>query len=164
MTDTFRDLCAELLDELDFQTSHHEIKDLKARARAALAEGDGVGPSDEELDKTLFQALDEYMRQKSPFGGPTDQKQLDRAKARAVLARYGSHPRPIPVAERLPTEADCDAKGKVWTTDYDPRLVYSPEWNMTSLPPQSNFSEAYFWRNVRYWLPAAAIPLPEASP
>jgi hypothetical protein len=67
------------------------------------------------------------------------------------------------VAERLPTEADCDAKGKVWTTDYDPRLVYSPEWSMTSLPPQLNFSEAYFWRNVRYWLPAAAIPLPEGE-
>jgi hypothetical protein len=92
MTDTFRALCAELLDELDFQTSHHEIKDLKARARTALAEGAGV-------------------------------------------------PRPIPVAERLPTAADCDAEGRVW--------LLTPADELTS---------------GDHWLPADVIPLPEASP
>jgi len=34
----WRALCAELVDELDFQSSHHSAIDLKARARAALAQ------------------------------------------------------------------------------------------------------------------------------
>ena len=37
MIETFRALCAELLDELDFQTCRGEVKELKDRARAALA-------------------------------------------------------------------------------------------------------------------------------
>jgi hypothetical protein len=54
-----------------------------------LAEPEPVGPSDEDIDRVLSRALHEYMNNQSPFGGPTDNKQLDRAKARAVLARWG---------------------------------------------------------------------------
>jgi hypothetical protein len=100
MTD-FRALCAELLDELDFHSSHHEIKDLKARARTALAEGAGVGPTDDELWK-LFDAE----------GGNPEDWGWTLVFLRAILARYGTHPRPIPVAERLPTAADCDVQGR----------------------------------------------------
>jgi hypothetical protein len=105
MTDTFRALCAELIETLSkyhdrLEETYHpdsaEAKELDAgfgvleRARAALAQPEPVAPTDEELDKTLFRALCDYMEQKSPFGGPTDEKQLDRAKARAVLARWGT--------------------------------------------------------------------------
>jgi hypothetical protein len=34
----YRALCAELVDELDYQTSNHEADELIDRARAALAE------------------------------------------------------------------------------------------------------------------------------
>jgi len=64
--------------------------------RQQLAQPQPVEPTDEELDKTLFKALRDYMEQESPFGGPTDEKQLDRAKARAVLRRW-SRPAPEPV-------------------------------------------------------------------
>jgi hypothetical protein len=66
------------------------------------------GPTDEELDKTLFRALCDYMEQKSPFGGPTDEKQLDRAKARAALARWG-RPAIEPVAQ--PEMVNCHWDG-----------------------------------------------------
>jgi hypothetical protein len=79
MTD-FRALCAELLDELDFQSSHHSAVDLKARARAALAQPEPQGPTDEEL---LF-AYDEFDLADS---GDTDV--LVRG-LRAVLARWGN--------------------------------------------------------------------------
>jgi hypothetical protein len=129
------------------------------QAPIPVAEGAGVGVTDEELDKTLFQALDEYMRQKSPFGGPTDQKQLDRAKARAVLARFGNHPRPIPVAERPPTEADCDAEGRCWW--FHPGCeVTTPFWYLADC----EYPDRATPYDPSAWLPAAAIPLPEASP
>jgi hypothetical protein len=83
-----------MADELDhyrqlLMDDRRETHALAAEARWFLAQPEPQGPTDEELDKTLFRALCDYMEQKSPFGGPTDEKQLDRAKARAVLARWG---------------------------------------------------------------------------
>jgi hypothetical protein len=90
MTD-WKAFCIELLSVLDDYDPIGAVRreDTIARVRAYLAQPEPAGPTDKELDEALFQALDEYMRQKSPFGGPTDEKQLDRAKARAVLKRWG---------------------------------------------------------------------------
>jgi hypothetical protein len=88
----FRVLCAELtaaLHDWQCETDDDRYADLINLARAALADPEPVAPTDEQLDKTLFRALCDYMEQRSPFGGPTNEKQLDRAKARAVLARWG---------------------------------------------------------------------------
>jgi hypothetical protein len=68
--------------------------------------------------------------------------------ARAVLARYGTHPRPIPVAERLPTEADCDAEGTCW--NWHPINFH---WCLCRNDPSVH----------SFWLPAAAIPLSEEN-
>ena len=87
-----RELIRRLADEVQsYMDDRDDVYPNEAleQARAYLAQPEPAGPTDEELDKTLFQALDEYMRQVSPFGGPTDEKQLDRAKARAVLKRWG---------------------------------------------------------------------------
>lgn len=73
------------------------------------------------------------------------------------------HPVPVPVSERQPGPEHCDRWGECWTTDYDPSLAYTPVWKMTELPRQDlghNFSNAYFWRNVKFWLPANALPTP----
>ena len=86
------------------------------------------------------------------------------ARARALLAQ--PEPQPVAVRERWPGPEDCDAEGRCWTTDYEPSLAYSPVWKMTELPRQNlghDFSNAYFWRNVRFWLPANALPTPEAT-
>ena len=66
-------------------------------ARAALAQPEPEGLTDEELDKVLFQAVNAYMETRGPFDGPVDHLRLDRAKARAAIAadraRWG---RPLP--------------------------------------------------------------------
>lgn len=242
MTD-FRELCAELLDELDFQTSHHELNDLKARARAALAEpepvnhwkealidalvvdfllneensndpkraihdlinwnmklarepllaeGAGVEVTDEELLSLAAKCLgyssisygDQHLDTDGPeliaFAravlalaegagvGPTYRDVLalrdelddqghgtvDLVRfAQEILARYGTHPRPIAMAERLPTKADCDAEGRCWmlgNVEHDWRLIHIDNPGVPKL--KYCFS---------HWLPAAAIPLPQ---
>jgi hypothetical protein len=69
-------------------------------------------------------------------------------EARAFID--ATHPRPIPVAERLPTEADCDAEGKVWAWDANEEIWY-----------REDVPRLLRGRYVFLWLPAAAIPLPQ---
>jgi hypothetical protein len=145
----FRALCAELIDALHDHTSlypGHE-HELVRRARAALeAQPEPVAPTDEQLDKTLFRALCDYMEQKGPFGGPTDEKQLDRAKARAVLARFGRPAiEPVPVSDP-PEPEDCDEEGRCWGW-----LNADDGWNL--------YPVGYlpWWA---YWLPHWALPVP----
>ena len=97
------------------------------------------------------------------IGGPINYQEVINALLNQIKELQTSAPVPVPVSERLPGPEDCDAEGQCWTTDYDPSLVYSPVWKMTELPRQElgqDFSNAYFWRSVTYWLPADALPLP----
>ena len=52
MTTDFRALCAELLDELDFQTCRGDVKELKDRARAVLA-AEPVPPVEGEVGELV---------------------------------------------------------------------------------------------------------------
>lgn len=78
-----------------------ERNELIVCARAALAKGAGVGPTDEGLLFLIGKVLGYDFGpglQKGPqevFGTTEELVEL----CRAVLARYGTHPRPIPVAE-----------------------------------------------------------------
>ena len=71
MTD-FRALCAELLDELQYQTDCTTAEELQNRARTALAQPAPEDPTDAEL----YDLADEYN------GEPV-------ASMRAALARWG---------------------------------------------------------------------------
>ena len=53
----FRKLCEELLDELQYQTNWNTAGDLQERARAALAEPEPEGPTDEELQEEWRQLM-----------------------------------------------------------------------------------------------------------
>jgi hypothetical protein len=93
MTD-FRALCARMADELDhyrqlLMDDRRATHALAAEARAALAQPEPQGPTDEELDE-LFTDIDQ--------GGEV----LNwRPYARAVLARWGRPAiEPVPVIER----------------------------------------------------------------
>jgi hypothetical protein len=152
MADDFRALCAELLQGLD-ENRHPEVRYpghlrlVIARARAALAEGDGAAPSDEELDHLCGRFW--------VATGVVEQSQAEylpdhRAFARAVLARYGTHPRPIPVAERLPSEPVC------WLWDDQEEGWIRVSWIRVSTSIFRNGGWSDSW-----WLPAAAIPLPQ---
>lgn len=88
-------------------------------------------------------------------------------RARAVLTRYGAQAVPVPVAERLPGEGDCNSEGEVWiespglsyaigdTGDYD----WEPaKWELRQ------YDEYDAKQLNRRWLPHWALPLPEAQP
>jgi hypothetical protein len=138
MTDTFRALCQELLADYD---NCHYRSELSDRARAALAQPEPQGPTDEELLRiyrvaTPCYQVEEYKRE------------LD--LARAVLARWGTPTaQPVPVSERLPGPEDCDAKGRCWWWDEDDDDM----WLLSEHRPW-----ILCWT---HWLPRWALPVPK---
>jgi hypothetical protein len=103
MTDTFRALCAELLQGLD-ENRHPEVRYpghlrlVMARARAALAEGDGVGPADAEVAElvVVLRADAECVSAEQPDLMQITDAQLSRAAD--LLEQGTTHPRPAPMA------------------------------------------------------------------
>ena len=172
MTDTFRALCAELLDEI----SHESLT--TCLARAALAEPEPEVPTDEELLELMPEAMrDEFSyaaKVCSDVTGGQVKPGIFRVclntaaleHARAVLARWGNHrgilgssPQPVPVSERLPGPEDCDAEGRCWWW-YPP----VPEQNYgywiyedNAVPERARLE----WPDC--WLPAYALPLPSGE-
>jgi len=164
--DATRQLILRLTAELArLHDSEPQTLDLIAEARAFIdadhprpipvAEGAGVGVTDEELAQTAGEAIARAdstdlvycLHESSPDYEPL------MLMFRAVLARYGTtHPRPIPVAERpWEREGFCDAEGRCWFGAPDrPGAVAS--WDLEREPSTDD----------THWLPAAAIPLPEA--
>ena len=129
------------------------------KASAPLAQPEPEGPADEALDKVLFQAVNAYMESRSPFGGPVDQRRLDRAKARAALARWGRPAiQPIPVAERLPEPEDCASEGTK-------HVGCCWQW----LPGDGLGHWALAYRgwadadDTTHWLPYHALPIPQPT-
>ena len=75
---------------------------------------------------------------------------------RDVLARWGTTPTPIPIAERLPEEVDCDTEGRCWWY-MAPHVVgifrKSPTWCLGK-----RVSEDFgVWT---HWCASHALPLP----
>jgi hypothetical protein len=75
--------------------------------------------------------------------------------ARAVLAKWGTlTPQPVAVSERLPGPEDCDEQGRCWmfgNVEGDWRLISTINPGIPKL--KYCFS---------HWLPANALPTPEA--
>ena len=123
MTTDYRALCAELLEELEnaIRVIYHEdgTKHIStadaviAKADAALAQPEPVGPTDVELDDlecSMWVATGVVEQGQAEEVPPTY-----RAFARAALARWGRPTiTPIPVSERLPGPEDCDAEETCW--------------------------------------------------
>jgi hypothetical protein len=97
MTNTFRALCAELIDELDYQTCNHEADDLIDRARAALDEPEPVpeGPTDKDLVELACAEVYNSRNWEEPECTTDDPYPYEASSfawlnfARAVLARWG---------------------------------------------------------------------------
>ena len=101
MTTDYRALCVELLDALEsnHQTWRIPVSPLVARARAALAEPVGEGPTEEELLATLDKATADFPPrhpEAESLNAVEYPLALELRKARAVLARWGRHPAPVP--------------------------------------------------------------------
>ena len=150
MTDTFRAMCAELV-ELSTPVDSipqlaerlQKLNELADRARALLAEAVAEGPTDEELDE-LFTEIDQ--------GGECLSW---RAYARAVLARWG-RPAAAPVA--IPGEEYHEDMGPVtwWRLPVD-----EPPWVGT--PNDSDWPgyHTHFTPAPTSPLNANALPTPE---
>jgi hypothetical protein len=134
--------------------------DAITRARAALAEPVGEGPTDEKL---IQLAIDTRLyRFQATAGDPVQYEMTEQqvhAFARAVLARWGrSTPQPIPVSERLPGEGDCDAEGRCWLLHVDKLGLL--EWHFLNRYPSL---DSYSYYGYTHWLPHHAIPLPQVG-
>jgi hypothetical protein len=151
MTD-FRKLCAELLDWLEVAPA-----ELVDRARTALAEGDGVGPTLEQVNDLCEEhefGVEGYESVECLQGLIND-----------AIARYGTtHPRPVPVAERLPEPEDCLGR-PFEETDAGYCWWWFPERE------EWCFADAVIWRagsyrnwtptSATHWLPHHALPVPQ---
>jgi len=164
MTD-YKALAAELLTALEIQLDELALTNrLCKRARAALAEGDGVEPSTAELRQLdWFIEFAQWLAREMPAGTVIGDPQWWAPRiARNAIRRFLDSPdlaRPIPVAERLPTAADCDAEGRCWWLTCGSEAT-APYWYLADC----EYPARAFPFDPSAWLPAAAIPLPEASP
>ena len=152
MTD-FKQLCAELVDDLEMADWPWKLKELFRadiqRARAALAEPEQEGPTTRQL---MMLADDMEM---ASVGDAAEY-------ARAVLARWGNHlgtpdsstPQPVPVSERLPGPGDCDAEGRCWW--------YGEGGDMTGWTIDDLGGLSYY--RATHWLPAHALSRPNTEP
>jgi hypothetical protein len=120
-----------------------------ARARAALAQPELQGATDEELDEFAI-----YW-----WGPETEESSVSdvieigsmAAYGRAVLARWGRPAiEPVPVSERLPGPEDCDEEGLCWW--WDPDCRQTEAWCR-------GLSE-YASGSYSHWLPHWALPVP----
>jgi hypothetical protein len=71
-------------------------------------------------------------------------------------------PQPVAVGERLPGPEDCDAEGRCWGWWTDPMSEY---WEYVGVSAPIEPYGSYIPRaGHTHWLPANALPTPEAKP
>jgi hypothetical protein len=134
-----------MADELDhyrqlLMDDRRETHALAAEARAALAQPEPQGPTDEELMALAVAVFED------PFS-------TDKDYARAVLARWGRPAiEPVPVAERLPGPEACDGEGRCYAWDGYWWLVRSAVLE----EDDTGAGEGY-----THWLPHHALPVPQ---
>jgi hypothetical protein len=156
MSTDYRALCSELVALLECFGSTFNIPieaPVVTRARAALAQPEPVAPTDEELPMPA--AIRDM---------PEQQQRWYALGWRAALARYGTPAnQPVPVSERLPEPEDCDSEGKCWVEcpafvdDGDHgSIAYNPSWKLCRCTPSVVYDDTR-------WLPANALPTPEAT-
>jgi hypothetical protein len=136
-----------------------DLGEIADRARALLAAPEAVGVADEELlacdNEGQWEEAKKMILQENWVASVVTAKEFSRrqqiAGLRAVLSRYGTHPAPVPVGERLPEAGDCDAEGRCWWWDDDDDM-----WRL-----YENTIRLLCWT---HWLPHWALPLPGDQP
>jgi hypothetical protein len=155
MTPDYRALCAELLQELCCHYRSWELKeghcsDAMNRARAALAEPVGEGPSDEELLA---------MRSWSSHGSTFDSDLVD--FARAVLARWG-HPATPPAPE--PGEVGEQHVSQPYKLPEPEELVAELELMASHAAAACQFGDAKILSDAATLLQQLSAPAPVVVP
>ena len=148
MTTDYRAMCADLIDALDsgIPAGRIRMSPLVDRARAALAQPEPVPPTDEELIGPITWMIDDCIYD-------NDKGEIAQS-LRELIARWGRHTiQPVAVSERLPGPGDCDAEGRCW-------WVCPPDF--MELRSHATAISA-FVAGATHWLPAHALPTPEAT-
>ena len=137
------------------------------RARALLDQPVAEAPTDEEIMELMPQQMrDDLAAAARALAGSGRFRPAAGAiriilnrhavgHARAALAKWGTlTPQPVAVSERLPGPEDCDEQGRCWVFDDQLGL---PSWTLIKVQGESLDSDMH-------WLPANALPIPEAQP
>ena len=168
MTDQFRAMCAELLlfseeaGEICVNESLWPKSDpnctLLDRARALLDQPVAEGPKPvvdysrvpEIATEAQIRSAAQYLVKKQNCDG-------DLIPAiEYAIARWGRpKPQPVAVSERLPEPEDCDEQGRCWMFGY-----VEGDWRLISATNSGIPKLKYCFS---HWLPANALPTPEAT-
>jgi hypothetical protein len=155
----YRTMCADMLEAFDglpcetnYRGQSRPIVCIDEepfdRARALLAQPEPKDPTDEELTLTYAYAVAAAVGNKRGPYTTEDAEAAQLAGLRAVLAKWGHPtPQPVPVSERLPGAEDCLDEGWAWF--FNQRIG----WRQAVLPVSPGYT---------HWLPANALPTPEA--
>ena len=151
MTNEFRAMCAELLAWAEHTSSHYyKQPDVLDRARDLLAQPEPEVPTDEELISSIMWMLDDCVYD-------NDSGEIAQS-LRRLIARWGRPtPQPVPVSERLPGPEDCDGEGRCWLGGRQMGRG-TPTWLLGYPAWAKLFPDVH-----RLWLPANALPTPEAT-
>ena len=169
MTNPYRAMCAELVAEIEkWQQADDEFSDagtiradanydLAPRARALLAQPVPEGPKPvvdysrvpEIATEAQIRSAAQYLVKKRNCDGDLI------SAIEYAIARWGRPTlQPVAVSERLPGPEDCDEQGRCWVFDDQLGL---PSWTLIKVQGESLDSDMH-------WLPANALPAPEAKP
>ena len=161
MSDIYRALCAELVDDLEMSDWPSKLKEAFradiARARALLAQ-----PESEGSDALHPFVVRHYTDDERPSikGNGFDGLEIgeDRQEAEEFITwineRIRPTPQPVAVSERLPGPEDCDEQGRCWLFGY-----VEGDWRLISATNSGIPKLKYCFS---HWLPANALPTPEA--
>ena len=164
MTDTFRALCAEMVERLGELDGLYNIPSQAAlieRASAALAEEPATPapPADGEVAELVAWLRHEAESQHPGSGEalPSDMRD-ELLNASTLLTRAAELLErqalvPVPVSERLPGPEDCDAEGRCWWFESDESCGYGSSWTLLRIKGSAT--------PFTHWRPAHALPLPE---
>ena len=150
----YRAMCAELVDAIFTPNPYNwedSLYEAANRARALLDQPVAEGPTDEEIADWHGQCVDLTRLREADHYWAFDLRSDEVAGVvRAAIARWGRPtPQPVAVSERLPGPEDCLDEGWAWF--FNQRIG----WRQAVLPVSTGYT---------HWLPANALPTPEAKP
>ena len=162
MTNPYRAMCAELVDDLEMSDWPSKLKEAFradiARARALLDQPQPVaeGPTDEEIEEWADACSEAPLEEMDPdvhgWRRCFTAKEFSET-IRAALARWGRPtPQPVAVSERLPGPEDCDEQGRCWWYGEGADMF---GWTLDA--------EGASYYRAKFWLPANALPTSEAT-
>ena len=161
-TPDYRALCSELVDALSGKLTCSATRKAVARARSFLASPEAVGVADEALAHFTEYFCRNYPGPDTIIHKPEWHAPKIFKAAAYSIARYGAHPAPIPVGERLPGKEDCTEDGEVWVIEsgYSYALGDTGDYDWEPHRIVLRSIGEFDARNGRTWLPHWALPLP----